>query len=75
MVELQQYTNEAMSQQEERFINVKDAGAKGGRTTLERHGREFYQIIGKKGGNRARELYRDLLKEFGRKGGRPRRPA
>ncbi len=55
-------------------LTVKQAGAKGGRSTLERHGREFFQKIGKKGGKQTARLYRDLLSEFGKKGGRPRRP-
>lgn len=56
-------------------LTVKQAGAKGGRTTLERHGREFYREIGKKGGKQTATLYKDLLSEFGRRGGRPRRPS
>jgi len=55
-------------------ITVKEAGRRGGRATLESQGREFFSRIGKKGGQRTAELYRGLLKEFGRKGGRPRRP-
>ena len=53
------------------MITVQEAGARGGRTTRERHGREFYQRIGKKGGKRTKQLYSELLKEFGGKGGRP----
>lgn len=37
-------------------ISVKEAGRRGGKSTVERHGREFYQQIGVKGGNRVREL-------------------
>ncbi len=55
-------------------LTVQQAGARGGSRTLERHGREFFQVIGKKGGKRTAELYRDLFREFGKKGGRPRRP-
>ena len=55
-------------------LTVKQAGARGGSRTLERHGREFFQAIGRKGGKRTAELYRDLFSEFGKKGGRPRRP-
>jgi len=55
-------------------ISVKEAGARGGRSTLERRGTEFFREIGAKGGRKRAELYRDLLAEFGRRGGRPRRP-
>jgi general stress protein YciG len=55
-------------------ITVREAGARGGRTTLERKGREFFREIAKKGGKRTAELYHDLLAEFGKQGGRPRRP-
>ncbi len=56
-------------------LTVKEAGAKGGRATLERHGRSHYAVIGKMGGQRTRELYGKLLKEVSKRGGRPRRPA
>jgi uncharacterized protein len=56
-------------------LNVQDAGARGGRTTLERHGTDFYRKIGKKGGRRTKKLYGDVMREFGKRGGRPRRPS
>jgi len=59
---------------EKQAITVREAGARGGHSTLERRGVEFFRKIGAKGGKRQKELYRDLLAEFGRKGGRPRRP-
>jgi hypothetical protein len=55
-------------------ISVAEAGRRGGRATLERHGVGFYQEIGRRGGQRTKELYGELLKELGKKGGRPRRP-
>ena len=55
-------------------LTVKQAGQRGGSRTLERHGREFFQAIGKKGGKRTAKLYRELLSDFGKRGGRPRRP-
>jgi len=55
-------------------ITAKEAGRRGGRATLENQGIEFFKRIGKKGGERTKELYGELLSEFGRKGGRPRRP-
>lgn len=37
-------------------MSVREAGQKGGRRTSETHGREFYESIGKKGGDRVSEL-------------------
>lgn len=56
-------------------ISVKEAGRRGGKSTLEHRGTEFFREIGAKGGKRQKELYSDLLREFGRRGGRPRRPS
>ena len=55
-------------------ISVREAGARGGRATRENKGVDFFKRIGAKGGKRTAELYHDLLTEFGRRGGRPRRP-
>lgn len=55
-------------------VSVREAGRRGGQSTLEHRGTEFFREIGAMGGKRTAELYADLLKEFGRKGGRPRRP-
>lgn len=56
-------------------ISVKEAGRRGGLTTSSRYRNTgFYQRIGAKGGKRQKELYADLLAEFGRRGGRPPRP-
>ncbi len=57
-----------------RQITVKEAGGRGGRATLENQGRDFFKRIGRKGGRRTAELYRQMLIELGKKGGRPRRP-
>lgn len=56
-------------------ITVAEAGRRGGRATLENQGADFFRRIGRKGGQRTAQLYRNLLSEFGRRGGRPRRPA
>lgn len=56
-------------------ITASEAGRRGGLATLKNQGREHFKKIGKKGGNRTAELYHDLLSKFGKKGGRPRRPA
>ena len=37
-------------------MSVQEAGRKGGETTSKTHGREFYEEIGHKGGQRVREL-------------------
>jgi len=55
-------------------LTVQEAGRRGGRATLENQGAEFFRRIGEKGGERTRDLYRELLVEFGKRGGRPPRP-
>ena len=37
-------------------MSVRQAGKKGGETTSQKYGREFYQEIGKEGGERVSEL-------------------
>jgi general stress protein YciG len=39
-----------------RPLTVREAGRKGGATTAERHGHDHYHAIGKKGGQRVKEL-------------------
>lgn len=56
-------------------LSVQEAGAKGGRRTLELRGPDFFREIGRRGGASTAKSYAGLFKEFGRKGGRPRRPA
>ncbi|MBA7613844.1 hypothetical protein ES703_21101 [subsurface metagenome] len=57
-------------------ITVQEAGRRGGLTTSARYrDTGFYQKIGRMGGLKFASLYRDLLAEFGRRGGRPRRPS
>ncbi len=56
-------------------ITVKEAGRRGGLMTSARfRGTGFYQRIGRMGGKKFAASYRELLAEFGRLGGRPRRP-
>ncbi len=55
-------------------ITVQQAGKRGGRATLENHGRDFFSRIGKKGGERTADLHHNLLRQFGQMGGRPKRP-
>lgn len=44
-------------------ISVREAGRKGGETTSERYGHEFYEEIGKKGGQRGGPRVRDLIQK------------
>jgi len=51
-------------------MTVSEAGQKGGRTTRERYGHEFYEEIGEKGGTTVREKYgTPFYEEIGHKGG------
>ena len=56
-------------------ISVREAGRRGGNSTLQRRGIEFYRQIGRKGGKKTAEVYKEVLKHFGSMGGRPRRPS
>ena len=55
-------------------LSVKEAGKRGGQATLRKHGRTFFSKIGRKGGKRTAQLYRAMLTDFGKRGGRQRRP-
>lgn len=37
-------------------LSVREAGRRGGIKTRDRHGPEFYRVVGKKGGDRIKEL-------------------
>lgn len=55
-------------------MTVREAGRKGGETTAERYGREFYEEIGHKGGEIGGEIRKQQLghagyEELGHKGG------
>jgi general stress protein YciG len=51
-------------------MTVREAGRKGGETTAERHGHEFYEEIGRKGGTKVRDEYGvQFYEEIGHKGG------
>lgn len=56
-------------------MTVSEAGRRGGLATLQNQGAKHFKKIGRKGGKKTAKLYRELLSEFGKKGGRPRRPA
>lgn len=60
---------------EKEEITVAEAGRRGGIATRDRHGLEFYRQIGARGGEITKRRWRHLFSQFGKKGGRPRRPA
>ena len=54
-------------------MTIEEAARKGGNTTKERYGPDFYSRIGRKGGQRvARERGPEFYSEIGRKGGEAR---
>jgi len=55
-------------------LTVRQAGRRGGLAVLRKHGREFYVWIGKKGQRTTRAKYPDMAHEWGKLGGRPRKP-
>ena len=56
-----------------RGITVSEAGRKGGLTVLRNRGRDFYVEIGRRGQNVMRARYPNMAREWGKKGGRPRK--
>ncbi|NLC55858.1 MAG: Em GEA1 (EM1) [Armatimonadetes bacterium] len=56
-----------MARRGEREMSVREAGRKGGETTAERHGHEFYEEIGHKGGEiggpRGGQRVRELIEK------------
>jgi general stress protein YciG len=57
----------------ERPMTIEEAARKGGNTTKERYGPDFYSRIGRKGGQRvAKERGPEFYSEIGRKGGEAR---
>ena len=56
-------------------ITVREAGRRGGIATRDRRGVEFLREIAKKGGEVTKTRYGHLFSEFGKRGGRPRRPS
>jgi general stress protein YciG len=49
-------TKNRSKRNEKGTMTVQEAGRKGGKKTAERHGRDFYEAIGHKGGQRVKEL-------------------
>lgn len=59
--------------EEKRPMTIEEAARKGGNTTKQRYGPDFYSRIGRKGGQRvARERGPEFYSEIGRKGGEAR---
>ena len=56
-------------------ITVNEAGKKGGFRTMIKLGREFYVRIGKKGQKNMRRNYPNMAQEWGKLGGRPKKPS
>ncbi len=48
-------------------MTVKEAGRKGGNTTKQRYGEGYYENIGKKGGQKVRELIKRGKESMSRK--------
>jgi len=53
---------------------VNEAGRKGGLTVLRNRGRTFFVEIGSKGQAATRQKYPGMAREWGRMGGRPKKP-
>jgi hypothetical protein len=54
-------------------VTVNEAGRTGGLKVLERHGRDFFVRIGKRGQAVMRAKYPNMSSKWGRLGGRPRK--
>jgi general stress protein YciG len=67
--------NNSQAPAREGQITVSEAGRLGGNATLRNQGADFFKDIGRKGGKRTAKLYGHLMREYGQRGGRPKRPA
>jgi len=56
-------------------LTVRQAGHRGGLAVLQKYGRKFYVEIGKKGQQTTRTRYHHMAREWGKLGGRPRKPS
>ncbi|HUR68631.1 MAG TPA: KGG domain-containing protein [Candidatus Thermoplasmatota archaeon] len=71
--EVERQGEAATETKEERPMTIEEAARKGGNTTKQRYGPDFYSRIGRKGGQRvARERGPEFYSEIGRKGGEAR---
>jgi general stress protein YciG len=55
-------------------MSVSEAGRKGGQSILRNRGRRFYSQIGAKGQRKMRALHPNMASQWGKLGGRPRKP-
>jgi general stress protein YciG len=55
----------AKAENNKESMSVNEAGRRGGEATSKTHGREFYEEIGHKGGERVRELVEEGKKNEG----------
>ena len=55
-------------------ISVNEAGRKGGLAVLRKRGRTFFVEIGSKGQAATRQKYPGMAREWGKLGGRPKKP-
>ena len=55
-------------------ISVREAGRRGGLANLDKFGSEYFVRIGRLGGLRTKALHSDHYSEWGRMGGRPKKP-
>ena len=68
-----QASDETAEDPSNRPMTIEEAARKGGNTTKERYGPDFYSRIGRKGGQRvAKERGPEFYSEIGRKGGEAR---
>ena len=58
----------------DRSVSVSEAGRKGGLSCLRNRGRAFYVEIGKKGQAAMRLKHPGMARDWGKRGGRPRKP-
>ena len=70
-----QYDADELTEYHNGSLTVAEAGRRGGLATRNNQGIDFFKKIGRKGGEVTRKRYSHLLSEFGKKGGRPRRPS
>lgn len=71
--EKEEEKEEEPEEQPSRPMTIEEAARKGGLTTKERYGPDFYSRIGRKGGQRvAKERGPEFYSEIGRKGGEAR---
>ncbi len=52
-------------------LSVEEMGRRGGLKTLSKYGTDHFRKIGRRGGQRTKELHWDRFAEWGTRGGRP----